>query len=80
MNKTIVELGDLRTDMESVKWDNMRKSVGTLLSNLHNVYRCSPPHSLALSRTLSLPGCHICDHGIPPVAKATSTPKSPPTT
>jgi hypothetical protein len=28
MNKAIVELGDLRTDMESVKWDNMRKSVG----------------------------------------------------
>jgi len=30
MNKAIVELGDLRTDMESVKWDNMRKSVVAL--------------------------------------------------
>jgi len=30
MNKAIVELGDLRTDMESVKWDNMRKSVVVL--------------------------------------------------
>jgi hypothetical protein len=28
MNKATIELGDLRTDMEGVKWDNMRKSVG----------------------------------------------------
>jgi len=30
MNKAIIELSDLRTDMESVKWDNMRKSVAAL--------------------------------------------------
>ncbi|KZP32883.1 hypothetical protein FIBSPDRAFT_924892 [Athelia psychrophila] len=30
MNKTTIQMGDLRTEMESVKWDNMRKSVGAL--------------------------------------------------
>ncbi|KIM90722.1 hypothetical protein PILCRDRAFT_94449 [Piloderma croceum F 1598] len=30
MNKAIIELGDLRTEMESIKWDNMRKSVVAL--------------------------------------------------
>ncbi|KAG6378803.1 hypothetical protein JVT61DRAFT_13080 [Boletus reticuloceps] len=28
LNKAIVELGDLRANMEEVKWDNMRKAVG----------------------------------------------------
>jgi hypothetical protein len=28
MNKSIVSLGDLRTEMEKVKWDNMRQAVG----------------------------------------------------
>ncbi|KAF8573279.1 hypothetical protein K439DRAFT_1665851 [Ramaria rubella] len=27
MNKSIVSLGDLRTEMEKVKWDNMRQAV-----------------------------------------------------
>lgn len=30
MNKSIVSLGDLRTEMEKVKWDNMRQAVGEL--------------------------------------------------
>ncbi|EGO01976.1 hypothetical protein SERLA73DRAFT_48935 [Serpula lacrymans var. lacrymans S7.3] len=30
LNKAIVSIGDLRADMEEVKWDNMRKSVATL--------------------------------------------------
>lgn len=28
LNKSLVTLYDLRSDMEEVKWDNMRKSVG----------------------------------------------------
>ena len=28
LNKALVTLGELRTLMEEVKWDNMRKSVG----------------------------------------------------
>lgn len=28
LNKAIITLGDLRTVMEEVKWDNMRKAVG----------------------------------------------------
>lgn len=27
-NKSLVELGELRTMMEELRWDNMRKSVG----------------------------------------------------
>jgi len=30
LNKAIVSLSDLRTDVEEIKWDNMRKSVVTL--------------------------------------------------
>ncbi|KIJ70165.1 hypothetical protein HYDPIDRAFT_78661 [Hydnomerulius pinastri MD-312] len=30
LNKSIVELGDLRASMEEVKWDNMRKAVAAL--------------------------------------------------
>ncbi|KAF8450436.1 hypothetical protein L210DRAFT_3385826 [Boletus edulis BED1] len=30
LNKAIVELGDLRANMEEVKWDNMRKAVAAL--------------------------------------------------
>ena len=32
MNKSIVSLGDLRTEMEKVKWDNMRQAVRESLS------------------------------------------------
>lgn len=28
MNKSIVSISDLRTDVEEVKWDNMRRAVG----------------------------------------------------
>jgi hypothetical protein len=28
LNKSLVTLYDLRSDVEEVKWDNMRKSVG----------------------------------------------------
>ena len=31
LNKSLVTLYDLRSDMEEVKWDNMRKSVGELI-------------------------------------------------
>jgi len=30
LNKSLVTLYDLRSDVEEVKWDNMRKSVATL--------------------------------------------------
>jgi hypothetical protein len=30
LNKSLVTLYDLRSDIEEVKWDNMRKSVATL--------------------------------------------------
>ncbi len=30
LNRSLVSLYDLRSDMEEVKWDNMRKSVGEL--------------------------------------------------
>jgi hypothetical protein len=30
LNKSLVTLYDLRSDVEEVKWDNMRKSVGEL--------------------------------------------------
>jgi len=38
MNKAIIELGDLRTEMESIKWDNMRKSVGAYSAHLLSEY------------------------------------------
>lgn len=28
LNKWMINLGDLRTEVEEAKWDNMRKSVG----------------------------------------------------
>jgi hypothetical protein len=31
LNKSLVTLYDLRSDIEEVKWDNMRKSVGELI-------------------------------------------------
>jgi hypothetical protein len=31
LNKSLVTLYDLRSDVEEVKWDNMRKSVGGLI-------------------------------------------------
>lgn len=31
LNKSLINLGDLRTEVEEAKWDNMRKSVGELL-------------------------------------------------
>jgi hypothetical protein len=31
LNKSLVTLYDLRSDVEEVKWDNMRKSVGELI-------------------------------------------------
>ena len=29
LNKAIINVSDLRTDVEEIKWDNMRKTVGT---------------------------------------------------
>jgi hypothetical protein len=34
LNKSLVTLYDMRSDIEEVKWDNMRKSVGELSSSL----------------------------------------------
>jgi hypothetical protein len=48
MNKAIIELGDLRTEMESIKWDNMRKSVGAYSVHLSSEYThliCTQSHS-----------------------------------
>ena len=33
-NRTMGSLGDLKTEVEEAKWDNMRKSVGKLTSDL----------------------------------------------
>jgi hypothetical protein len=53
LNKSLVTLYDLRSDIEEVKWDNMRKSVGeskisffdeSLYSHLFKLR--SPPSSL----------------------------------
>ncbi|KAE9410411.1 hypothetical protein BT96DRAFT_789791, partial [Gymnopus androsaceus JB14] len=32
LNKSIVSISDLRTDVEEVKWDNMRRTVGSLFA------------------------------------------------
>lgn len=31
LNRSLVDLYDMRSDVEEVKWDNMRKSVGGLI-------------------------------------------------
>jgi hypothetical protein len=53
LNKSLVTLYDLRSDMEEVKWDNMRKSVGELnlavfddTSDSHLLKLRLPPSSL----------------------------------
>jgi hypothetical protein len=37
LNKSLVTLGDLRTIVEEVKWNNMRKAVGQCVHLFHSV-------------------------------------------
>ena len=73
MNKAIVELGDLRTEMESVKWDNMRKSVGKWY--LFVYVRVRTTQFYAISCPVCFPPRHITYHGVPTISQITSQPK-----
>jgi len=42
LNKAIVTLGDLRTDMEEVKWNNMKRGVCKWINIVHTI---SPRYS-----------------------------------
>lgn len=48
LNKSLISLGEHRTLMEEVKWDNMRKSVGTC-THIHHICNESYSVSAALS-------------------------------
>ena len=45
LNKAIVNISDLRTDVEEIKWDNMRKAV------------CKPPILLCRAAPLLINSC-----------------------
>ena len=63
LNKSLVTLYDLRSDVEEVKWDNMRKSVGGLDSC---VLWC-PASDIGLSSyPLRVPPCDRNCNGAPP--------------
>jgi hypothetical protein len=72
MNKAIVELSDLRTDMESVKWDNMRKSVGMCtISQLDHAWsHVNWFVVFSYSGTFGLPSRHSFDNGTASEGKA----------
>ncbi|KAI6003919.1 hypothetical protein EDD15DRAFT_1255734 [Pisolithus albus] len=72
LNKSIVQLGDLRAKMEEVKWDNTRNAVGACISMLIPLC-CLLMDVIFESRSQWFPPPHRHQYGAIPVQETTHT-------
>lgn len=60
LNKAVVNISDLRTDVEEIKWDNMRRAVGSSFLPIFLLF-----DRVLFSYPLFLPGGHCHVNGAP---------------